>query len=138
MLDISRQAVSKWESDNTYPETEKLILLSKKLGVSIDYLLNNKSNALEEENRPVIYVPSGKIAITNFDKTGIVNCEPVKPSQIIGNGKVPKYVLYDIEGTNFWGEKTQISGWYKTIDEIQEEIRKINQAIQEGKSSYEL
>ena len=136
MLDVSRQAISKWESDSGYPETEKLILLSKKLGVSIDYQLNDKSNVIE--NQAVIYVPSGKIAITIFDKTNVVNCQAVKSSQVIGNGKAPKYILLGVEGINFWGEKTQILGWYKTIDEIQEEIRKINQAIQEGKPSYEL
>lgn len=138
MLDVSRQAISKWESDNGYPETEKLILLSKKLGVSIDYLLNDKTNTVEKENQPVVYVPFGKIAITTFDKTNVVNCQAVKSSQVIGNGKAPKYVLFGVEGINFWGEKTQLLGWYKTIDEIQEEIKKINQAIQEEKTSYEL
>lgn len=38
-LGVSAQAVSKWENDGTYPETEKLIRLSKLLGCSLDYLL---------------------------------------------------------------------------------------------------
>lgn len=137
MLDVSRQAISKWESDSGYPETEKLVLLSQKLDVSIDYLLNDESNIAE--NQAVVYVPSGKIAIATFDKMNVVTCQAVKSSQVLfANGKGPKYVLLGVEGINFWGEKTQILGWYKTIDEIQEEIRNINQAIQTGKSSYEL
>ncbi|MBR4605224.1 MAG: helix-turn-helix transcriptional regulator, partial [Lachnospiraceae bacterium] len=28
MLDVSRQAVSKWESEGGYPETDKLIVLA--------------------------------------------------------------------------------------------------------------
>ena len=40
-LGVTRQAVSKWESDITFPETEKLILLSKLFNCNIDYLLNN-------------------------------------------------------------------------------------------------
>ncbi len=44
MLNVSRQAVSKWEQGIGYPETEKLILISQKLDVSIDYLLNEKEN----------------------------------------------------------------------------------------------
>ena len=32
-LCVSRQAISKWESDNGYPETEKLLLLSKTLNI---------------------------------------------------------------------------------------------------------
>ena len=38
-LDISRQAVSKWESGVTHPETEKLIQLSKLFDVTLDSLL---------------------------------------------------------------------------------------------------
>ncbi|MCR4763422.1 MAG: helix-turn-helix domain-containing protein, partial [Lachnospiraceae bacterium] len=30
MLDVSRQAVSKWESGNGYPEVEKLLIISEK------------------------------------------------------------------------------------------------------------
>ena len=42
-LGVSRQAVSKWESGNGYPETEKLLIISKELGVSLDALLDNAS-----------------------------------------------------------------------------------------------
>lgn len=38
-LMVSRQAVSKWESGITLPETEKLITISNMFGVSLDYLL---------------------------------------------------------------------------------------------------
>ncbi|MBQ2735020.1 MAG: helix-turn-helix transcriptional regulator [Clostridia bacterium] len=41
MLDVSRQAVSKWESDLAYPETEKLIKLGELYGCSMDYLLKD-------------------------------------------------------------------------------------------------
>jgi len=42
ILDVSRQTVSKWESDLAYPEAAKLALLSNTLEVSIDYLLKNE------------------------------------------------------------------------------------------------
>lgn len=42
ILGVSRQAISKWESDSGYPETQKLLVISKTLQVSIDYLLNDK------------------------------------------------------------------------------------------------
>lgn len=38
-LNVSRQAVSKWERDSGYPETEKLIRMSKLFHVTLDYLL---------------------------------------------------------------------------------------------------
>ncbi|MBQ1230350.1 MAG: helix-turn-helix transcriptional regulator [Clostridia bacterium] len=39
LLDVSRQSISKWESDAAYPETEKLIRLGELYGCSMDYLL---------------------------------------------------------------------------------------------------
>ena len=38
-LGVSRQSVSKWESDIAYPETDKLIRLSELFDCSLDYLL---------------------------------------------------------------------------------------------------
>lgn len=38
-LNTSRQAVSKWENNNGYPETEKMILLAKLFQISLDDLL---------------------------------------------------------------------------------------------------
>ena len=40
ILGVSRQSVSKWESDIAYPETDKLIKISKLFECSVDYLLN--------------------------------------------------------------------------------------------------
>lgn len=49
ILGVSRQAVGKWESDNAYPETEKLIRMSELFGCSLDYLLKDE---LETEQKP--------------------------------------------------------------------------------------
>ncbi len=46
ILKVSRQSVSRWEMDAAFPETDKLIKLSKLLECSIDFLLND---ALEED-----------------------------------------------------------------------------------------
>ena len=43
ILQVSRQSVSRWEMDAAFPETDKLILLSRLLNCSIDFLLNNAS-----------------------------------------------------------------------------------------------
>lgn len=40
-LDVSRQSVSKWESDQTMPELSKLITLSEIFEVSLDYLMRD-------------------------------------------------------------------------------------------------
>ena len=41
-LDVSRQAVSRWESGAALPDAGNLLQLSKLFGVSIDYLLNDE------------------------------------------------------------------------------------------------
>jgi len=38
---VSRQSISKWESDIAYPETDKLIKMGKLFECSMDYLLND-------------------------------------------------------------------------------------------------
>ena len=40
ILGVSRQSISKWESDIAYPETDKLIKMGKLFDCSMDYLLN--------------------------------------------------------------------------------------------------
>ena len=41
-LNVSRQAVSKWELGTTLPETDKVIAISDFFNVSTDYLLKDK------------------------------------------------------------------------------------------------
>lgn len=55
MLGVSRQAVSKWERNEAYPDTENLIAISKLFGVTLDELINSdnlRENTAdsEEEN----------------------------------------------------------------------------------------
>ena len=40
ILGVTRQSISKWESDIAYPETEKLIKLGRPFECSMDYLLS--------------------------------------------------------------------------------------------------
>lgn len=57
-MNVSRQAVSKWESEQSIPDIEKIVALSELFGVTTDYLLksgspsfelNHKDNNLTEE-----------------------------------------------------------------------------------------
>lgn len=54
VLGVSRQAISKWESNITYPETDKLVRMSKLFHCTTDYLLKDaeetdrKNQSLEE------------------------------------------------------------------------------------------
>ena len=57
-LNVSRQAVSKWEQNQAFPETDKLIQLSKLYGVSMDYILvinNDTGELLDDSNKLALY-----------------------------------------------------------------------------------
>lgn len=50
ILKVLRQSVSRWEMDATFPETDKLITLSKLFGCSIDFLLNDSIQEIRESD----------------------------------------------------------------------------------------
>lgn len=48
-LGVTRQAVSRWESDAAYPETDKIVRMAQLLEVSCDYLLQD---GMDESGKP--------------------------------------------------------------------------------------
>ena len=70
LLGTTRQAVSKWENNQGYPETEKLLLLSNIFEVSVDFLL--KDEKTEKTSNAKGYYVSCEMAmgyIVNETKT---------------------------------------------------------------------
>ena len=66
-LDVSRQTISKWELNSSMPDIEKLKMLRKLFGVSIDYLLMDElesqekiSEAVETEKKNEVHGSDGK------------------------------------------------------------------------------
>lgn len=53
ILNVSRQSVSRWETDISFPETDKLIKLSRLFECSIDFLLNEDIQEDEENSSDV-------------------------------------------------------------------------------------
>ena len=47
-LDVSRQAISRWESGIALPSTDNLKSLSALYGVPVDYLLNSDTEEIED------------------------------------------------------------------------------------------
>ena len=65
-LNVSRQAVSKWESNTAYPDISNLILLREIFGVTLDYLvIDNDTTERECINED----------INSFDNTKLYNIE---------------------------------------------------------------
>ena len=49
VLDVSRQTVSKWETDQSSPDFDKIIPLCEYFGITSDELLTGKKNYVEEK-----------------------------------------------------------------------------------------
>ena len=137
MLGVSRQAVSKWELGEGYPEVDKLLILSKKLNVSLDSLLGEENTpAMSENNRP-----SDRIRIISPNEGVIVSTSKVTRSQQFKGGKnSPKYALYAFDGNDksFWGAQNTFLAWYRNLDDITREIAEIQHALDAGAESYTL
>lgn len=70
-LHISRQAVSKWETGESIPDTERVMLLCRVLDISADYLLFGK--AAEETKAMVIPTAERKKRVKALYVFGIVS-----------------------------------------------------------------
>ena len=137
MLDVSRQAVSKWELGDGYPEAEKLLIIAGKLNVSLDALMDTEivNTAVNKHNAP------GQITITSPYEGVIVRCNKVVKSQKFKGGKAsPKYALFaqDQNERSFWGATNTFLGWYMTEESIMKEIEEIRQAIIGSSDMYDL
>ena len=50
-LNVSRQSVSKWESNNTYPETDKIVQICNIFECTMDDLINDNITDIESIER---------------------------------------------------------------------------------------
>lgn len=67
-LSVSRQAITKWETEKGIPDVENLKMLSQVLNVSIDYLLDDE----EESDATMI---KEKINLDDYVKEGNMRCK---------------------------------------------------------------
>lgn len=100
-LGVSRQSISKWESDLAYPETDKLIRMSELFDCSLDYLL--KENITEKaENTETPNTQATVVVHTGFSISKIFNYEYKSKKTFrgiplvhicIGRGKTAKGII---------------------------------------------
>lgn len=137
MLEVSRQAVSKWELGEGYPEVDKLLLLSKKLNVSLDSLLGGENTADGSGEGK----PSAAIRIISPHEGVILHASKVMRSQQFRGGRnSPKFALYASDGNDSspWGAQNTFLAWYKNLEDITREIAEIQEALDAGTVSYTL
>ncbi len=138
IMEVSRQAISKWELGESYPEVEKLLILSKRLNISLDVLLSTDVTMSPASAAESV---AKAIALVSPNENVIVSCTKVLSSQKMkGGARSPQYALFGVDNTGsvFWGEPTTFLGWYANRELLAKEIREIQQAIAQGLSSYEL
>ena len=138
ILDVSRQAVSKWEQGIGYPEVEKLLLLSSKLRVSLDSLMETEIAQKTNTQKQNV---TGTITITSPIEHVIAPFHKVMSSQKMSGGKSsPQYALFGkSEGKGMFGEEpTTFLGWYANENDISKEITEIHDAIVNGVATYTL
>lgn len=67
-MGVSRQAVTKWEADQSAPSSEKLILLARLFHISLDELIGNEVTSREvpqdKKPNPILRANLTRIAIT--------------------------------------------------------------------------
>ena len=135
-LHYSDKAVSKWELGEGYPEVDKLMLLSKKLNVSIDSLLGVENAPASGEGKP-----ADTIRIVSPQEGVIVNASKVMRSQQFKGGKnSPKFALLASDGNDLslWGAQNTFLAWYRNLEDVTREIAAIQTALDAGAASYTL
>lgn len=134
MLEVSRQAVSKWEQGETYPEVEKLLQLCRVLEVSMDELFHG-----ELDVKPQAAEATGGITIRAPLNGTIMFCRKVFSGGEYRWHRGQKYALMGSDGmSGFWGENTSFLGWYADKGALQREMDAISAAMKVGEQSYTL
>ncbi len=137
MLGVSRQAVSKWELGEGYPEVDKLLLLSKNLNISLDSLLGGESTTAISGNDK----PSDTIRIISPHEGVMIHASKVTRSQQYKGGKKsPRYALFASDGNDMslWGAQNTFLAWYRDLDDVTKELAEIQKALDAGSASYTL
>lgn len=68
MLEVSRQAVSKWELGQAMPDVDKIIKMSELFSVSTDTILLKTKDGKPQENNP-IHLGSIYLVVRDFEKS---------------------------------------------------------------------
>ncbi len=137
MLGVSRQAVSKWELGEGYPEVDKLLILSKKLNISLDSLLGGENSQFVSGN----VKPSDTIRIVSPHEGVIISASKVTRSQQFkGSRNSPRFALYASDGKDmsFWGAQNTFLAWYRDLEDVTKEIAEIQAALNAGAADYTL
>ena len=78
LMDVSRQSVSKWESDKAYPEMTRLLFISDYFHVTLDYLMRGNEEVQENEGKmPEKYTSEKMWVVWNTFTTNLTGMQKV-------------------------------------------------------------
>lgn len=153
-LEVSRQAVSKWENGTSFPDIEKLVLISELFQVSTDSLVKDeevfKPNQLVQQSihiqRKLYIIDVNKRKLSAFEEFEIEMISAdnrgettlitgvTKPNQKV---RIPVCALYGISKGLLGMNKRTLLGFYASLEDAKGELISIAKAS-ETDTVYEL
>ena len=137
ILDVSRQSISKYESGLSEPDFDKLIMIAEYFDVTTDFLLMSKINnqMKTRSERTSISSKMGQL----FGGDGIASFYKFKINRVIGSKRtVPQTYILGTYDSGIFGDKNCLMAYYKTYADAKNELNRIDEAMEMGKTSYDL
>lgn len=91
-MEVSRQAVSKWESGQSMPDLDKLVIMSEIFNVSTDYLLKEENNSVfssVSSEDPTSY--SEELSTQNLDSLSDTLSQEKNPIRMLTSQEIQAY-----------------------------------------------
>lgn len=142
-LNVSRQAISKWESGASFPDVEKIVLISELFQVSTDYLMKNENTvACGADTQQCVQVPK-KLYIVDINKRKLSAFDEFAVEMLGNNGeadlitgitkpdtkvKVPVCILYGVTKGILGMNKRTTLGFYASFEDAKKELANIAKA----------
>ncbi len=151
-LEVSRQAVSKWESGASTPDIEKLVLISELFKVSTDYLVKGEETSFDQPaqqsihtNKKLYIIDINKRKLSTFEEFLIEMVSDGKGEATLISGatkpnekvRIPVCALYGISKGILGMNKKTLLGFYTSVEEAKKELISISKAS-ETDTVYEL
>lgn len=144
-LNVSRQAISKWESGASFPDVEKIVLISELFKVSTDYLMKDESTVecggvaqqCVQVPKKLYIVDINKRKLSAFDEFAVEMLSSSNNGEadlITGitksdtKVKVPVCVLYGVTKGILGMNKRTTLGFYASLEDAEKELNNISKA----------
>lgn len=153
-LNVSRQAISKWESGTSLPDAEKIVLISDLFEVSTDYLMKDENTSRADDNKQQVIQVSRKLYISDINKRKlsafdefeieIINSDNKGEGTLItgiskpnAKVKIPVCALYGITKGILGINQQTLLGFYTSLEEAKKELDSISKTSEKD-TVYEL